>query len=81
MGTKLKLHPAANHKASDALSALPIEADERHQVDIDAYIVRNRDALNASIAQSRAELADGTVSTRSVDDIIASGRRRYGQSN
>jgi len=80
MDTKLTSQTAANPEASGSLSALPIEADELHQADSDAYIVRNRDVLNASIVQSRAELASGTVSTRSIDDIIASGRRRHGQS-
>jgi hypothetical protein len=56
---------------------LAVEDDERHAAQVDDYIVRNRDALNASIKRSRAEVAEGKVSTKSIDDLIADGRRRH----
>ncbi len=58
---------------------LSVEDDERHGDQVDGYIARNRDALNASISKSRKELADGKVSAKSIDDIIAEGRRKHGK--
>jgi len=54
-----------------------VEADERHQADVDSFIARNRDELNASIRHSRAEVGKGIQSTRTIDDIIADGRKRH----
>lgn len=54
-----------------------VEADERHQVDVDGFIERNREELNASIRRSRAEVEKGVQSTRAIDDIIADGRKRH----
>ncbi len=54
-----------------------IEADELHQADVDAFIARNRDALNESIQISREEVARGIYSKRTVDDIIAAGMKRH----
>ncbi|HVY33530.1 MAG TPA: hypothetical protein VG960_03830 [Caulobacteraceae bacterium] len=54
-----------------------VEVDERHQTDVDAFIVRNRDQLNASINASRQEVGKGIQSTRTIDDIISDGRRRH----
>ena len=54
-----------------------IEADELHQADVDAFISRNRDALNESIEISREEVARGIYSKRTVDDIIAAGMKRH----
>ncbi len=62
---------------SKVLTSLPVEDDERHSDQVDDYIARNRDALNASISKSRKELAEGKVSTKSIDDIIAEGRRKH----
>jgi predicted RNase H-like nuclease (RuvC/YqgF family) len=56
---------------------LPVEDDERHSVHVDDYVSRNRDALNASIRRSRQEAAEGKVSSKSIDAIIAEGRRRH----
>ena len=57
----------------------PVPAsDELHQADVDAFVDRNREALEESIAISRAEVAQGIYSKRSVDDIIAAGMKRYG---
>ena len=60
-----------------ALPLLSVEDDERHRDVVDAFITRNRDALNASIRLSRTELAKGDVSLRSIDAIIAEGRDRH----
>ena len=56
---------------------LPIEDDERHLEQVDDYVSRNRDALNASIQRSRKEITEGKVSSKSIDTIIAEGRRRH----
>jgi hypothetical protein len=58
---------------------LPVEGDERDQAVVDGFIDRNRDALNASIGRSRAEVERGVQASRSLDDIIADARRRNGQ--
>ncbi len=54
-----------------------VEADERRQGDVDAFIVRNREMLNASIRRSRREVEKGVQSVRTIDDIIADGRGRH----
>jgi hypothetical protein len=65
-------------KANPTRSSIPaVEADERHHGDVDAVITRNRDELNASIRRSRAEVGKGVHSTRTIDDIIADGRKRH----
>jgi len=61
------------------MPALPIEDDERHGDDVDAFIDRNREALNESIRRSRAEVAEGKASTKNIDAIIAEGRARHGK--
>ena len=59
--------------------AMPtVEGDERHQGDVDSFMARNRDELNASIRRSRAEVDNGVQSTRAISDIIAAGRKRHG---
>lgn len=58
---------------------LAVEDDERYGDEIDAYVARNREALNKSIVNGRKELAAGTISTKSIEDIIAEGRRRHGE--
>ena len=61
-------------------AAMPaVEADERHQGDVDAFISRNREELNASIRRSRDEVGKAVQSTRTIDDIIADGRKRHGR--
>jgi hypothetical protein len=55
-----------------------VEADERRQVEVDAFIARNRVELNDSIRRSRRELEEGIQSARTIDDIIADGRKRHG---
>jgi hypothetical protein len=55
---------------------LPIEADERHQDEVDDFITRNRDALNESIRRSRRELDKGIRSKRTIDELIADARGR-----
>jgi dsDNA-binding SOS-regulon protein len=54
-----------------------VEADERHQGDVDAFIARNRDALNASIKRSRIEVGKVVRSNRTIDEIVAHGRKRH----
>ena len=56
-----------------------IEADERHQDDVDSFVARNRDELNASIARARDEVGKGVQSSRTVADIISDGRKRHGE--
>jgi len=63
-------------KAPKKVVALPIEADERHQDEVDRFISRNRDALNESIRRSRKEVDQGVHSKRTIGELIADGRRR-----
>ncbi|MDZ4375564.1 MAG: hypothetical protein U1C74_29645 [Phenylobacterium sp.] len=66
-------------KSIQPAAALPaVEADERHQAEVDAFIQRNRAALNASIQRSRGEVAKGVQSTRTIHDIISDDRKRHG---
>jgi dihydropteroate synthase len=67
------MEKARTKPASDAVS---IEDDERHVEDVSDYIRRNRDALNVSIKRSRAEVAKGKHSKKSVGGIIAEGKAR-----
>jgi len=65
-------------RAPPAARAMPtIEDDERHRDLVDDFIARNRDALNDSIRRSRRELARGERSTKTIDDIVAEGRKRH----
>jgi hypothetical protein len=66
-----------NHK--DA-TALPVEADELAQDDLDDFVARNRDSLNQSIRRSREEVAAGAVASRTIEDIIKDGRLRHRRS-
>jgi hypothetical protein len=53
-----------------------VEVDERHQDQVDAFVVRNRDALNESIHASRDEMRKGITATRTIDQIISDGHKR-----
>jgi hypothetical protein len=55
----------------------PVEDDERHRGEVDDFVGRNREALNASIRRSRKQLAEGDMPPDTIDDIIAEGRRRH----
>jgi hypothetical protein len=63
----------------DVASVLAVEADQRRQDQVDAFLARNRDVLNEDLRRSRAEVANGEHSPRSLDEIIAEGRRRNDQ--
>ncbi len=64
-------------KLGASSKALPaVEDDERHRDEVDGFLARNRDALNASIRRSRKELAEGKASTKTIDDIISEGRKK-----
>jgi hypothetical protein len=56
--------------------ALPLEDDERYGAQTDAFIARNREALNRSLRGARREVAEGTISTKGIDTIIAEGKAR-----
>ncbi len=56
---------------------LPIEADERDRDQVDAFVARNREALNRSIRVARREAEEGQLSERTIDDIVADGRKRH----
>lgn len=74
--TNLKrLKRSPQHKTA-AHPIVPIEDDERHAVDVDDFIARNRDALNESIRQSRKQVSKGKVSRKTIDELIAEGRAR-----
>ena len=53
------------------------DPDDGHRDEIDAFVARNRDVLNASIAQAREEFARGIVSDKTIEEIIAAGRKRH----
>jgi hypothetical protein len=57
--------------------ALPIEDDERHGNDIDAFIARNREVLSVSLRRARREVAEGKTSAKNIDTVIAEGRSRH----
>ena len=57
-----------------------VEDDERHTGEVDGFVSRNRDALNQSIREARQDVASGTVSKKSIADIVAEGRSRHGRS-
>ena len=59
------------------VTAPTFEQADLTEAQIDAFVARNRDALNESIAQSRAEVAQGIYSKRTVAEIIADGRKRF----
>ncbi len=63
--------------ARSAPAPLPIEADERDRDEVDAFISRNREALNESIRLSRQEAVEKRGGARTIEDIIADGRRRH----
>jgi len=56
---------------------LPVEDDERHRDDADGFLVGNHDALDASIRRSRKEIAEGKISSKTIEDIITEGRRKH----
>ncbi len=58
-------------------SAPAVEAEDPHQAEVDGFIARNREPLNESIRRARQELADGVRDSRSIDEIIADGRKRH----
>jgi hypothetical protein len=53
-------------------------ASLRYQSELDAFCSRNQAALDASIEQSRREFEAGAVSRRTIRDIVADRRRRFG---
>jgi antitoxin ParD1/3/4 len=53
---------------SDLYGPLPTEAE------MDAWIERNRDEINASLDQARQELADGKATPWNMDEIMAEVR-------
>jgi hypothetical protein len=74
MGTKTTPKPRVKaDKAGLSRRAEP-QLTER---EIDEFISRNRDALNASIKNSRRQASQGVFAKRSVAQIIADGRRRH----
>lgn len=67
-------------KTARSLAAIPpVESDERHQADVDAFIERNQGPLNDSIRRSRAELAKGVTARRTIGRIIEDARRKRGE--
>jgi len=74
MKAKIKI---AKRLPTSVGAGLLIEDDERHRDQVDGYIARNRDALNESIRRSRREFAEGKISSKTFDDIIAEGRKRH----
>ena len=62
----------------DAARSLPaVEDDEHCRDEVDGFIARNQEALNASIRRGRQEVATGKMSPRTIDDIIAESRKKF----
>jgi hypothetical protein len=57
---------------------LGVDPDDAHASEIDGFVAQNREPLKASIRRARDDLARGQVSRRSVEDVIAAGRKRNG---
>jgi antitoxin ParD1/3/4 len=63
--------------------AKPVPEDEEvfgpelSEAALDAWVERNREALNASLQVARDELARGERDTRTFQEIIAEGTRRH----
>ncbi len=60
---------------------LRVEDDERHTAEVDAYIRRNRKALNLSLREARKAVTKGEVSKKDLAAIVAEGRSRRDQSS
>jgi hypothetical protein len=75
--SKVKKSRTTQAATRTAKSLLPIEDDENHHGDVENFVARNRDALNASIRKSRREIAAGKTSSKDVDAIIAEGRKPW----
>jgi hypothetical protein len=59
-------------------AAVPaVESDERYQAEVDTFVSRNRDELNASIRRSREEVRNGVQAARTIGDIMADGLKRH----
>ena len=71
MNIKPKMQPGARPLPS-------VEDDERHRGQVDDFISRNREALNSSLRRSRKQVAEGDVSSKTIDDIISEGRKKNG---
>ena len=65
-------------RATKPIGILAAASVETHVGEVDAFILRNRDELNASIQRSRQDVKMGGMSARTVGDIIADGRKRHG---
>jgi hypothetical protein len=53
---------------------------ELSEADVDAWVERNREALNASLQVARDQLARGEGVELNIEDIIAEGRARFAAS-
>lgn len=65
---------AKQKSANDILSEDP---DDGRLDLINAFISRNRDALNTSLRDARLELEQGGQTGQTVEGIIAAGLKRY----
>jgi hypothetical protein len=75
--TGSKAQTGAGRPRRSPTPALAVEDDERHAEHVAGYVARNKDALNASIRRARKEAAEGIVSEKTIETIIAEGRRRH----
>jgi hypothetical protein len=67
----------ANRPGSPTANDVPVAKPDIDS-DVDAFIARNREALNESIRRSRREVGEGVQDDRTVGQIIAEGRKRHG---
>jgi hypothetical protein len=51
--------------------------EEAHRDEIDAFITRNREALNAALAVAYNDIKRGRCRTLSINEILTAGERHY----
>ena len=67
----------ATRPVSNRAAGPSVEMDELRQGEVDAFVMRNREALDTSIRRSRSEIGKGVQSSRTIDQIVANGRKRH----
>ena len=63
--------------ASKSILPPETEADDGYEAEFDAFIERNRDALNESLRIAYEEMENGVYSTKTIKDIISEGKARF----
>lgn len=67
-----------NKPAKPVAHSDDVSGTSMSDAEFDAWVERNRDALEASLDEARAQIDRGEIDTRSFAEIIAEGTRRLG---